>query len=367
MRNPRFEIDLNKIFHNVQTIVDACRQDRIDVVGVTKAVCASPEITRLLLAAGVKRLADSRLQNVIKLRKAGIKCEIGLLRIPMISEAYEAVQFSDFSYHSELKVIEAFDRAAKELKKVHRIILMIEMGDLREGILPEELEKTAKRIQQMRNIQLSGLAMNVGCYGGVLPTFKNTSRLVSLCDEISQRCNIHLPVISGGSTSTLKLMEQGKLALGVNEIRVGEGIYLGTGASAGGTIPGAHTDAFRLVTEIVELKEKPSVPMGVINKDAFGRVPYFTDKGIRKRAIVAIGRQDVATDGLLPLEQGMEIVGESSDHLIVDVTECKRDWLVGDEVEFLPNYGGLLALMTSPYVKKITRAENINTFSAVSC
>lgn len=352
MRNPRFEFNLDKIYHNALNIVETCHRNKINVVGVTKGVCANPEIVNALLAAGIKKLADSRLQNIISLRQQNFTCEIGLLRIPMISEAQEAVQFTDFSYQSELKVIEVFNQMAALMKKVHKVILMIEVGDLREGILPANADQVVNRVLQMRNIELAGLAMNVGCYGGVIPSFENTSLLVKLRDEIAQCCHIDLPIVSGGSTSTLKLMENGKVAPGVNEIRVGEGIYLGTGASAGGMIPGTYADAFKLVVEIVELKNKPSVPIGVINKDAFGKAPHFADKGIRKRAIMAIGRQDVAPDELIPLDQGMEIIGASSDHLIVDTTECERYLQVGDEVEFLPNYGGLLALMTSPYVIK---------------
>lgn len=353
MKNPRCEIDLDKISRNTELIVRRCRKKRIGVVGVTKVVCAYPEIVNAMLRGGVQKLADSRLQNIINLREAGFRCEIYLLRIPMITEAEEAVKYADGSYQSEISVIEEFDRQARKLNKIHKIILMVEVGDLREGILPEDVLSSVGKILRFKNIKLEGLAMNVGCYGGVLPTYENTSLLIELQRKLARCYNIQLPIISGGSTSSLKMMEKEGIPAGVNELRIGEGIFLGTGASAGGIIEGAYTDAFRVVTEIIELKEKPSVPTGTINKDAFGHVPVYVDKGIRKRAILAIGRQDVAPDGLMPLVAGMEIIGASSDHLIVDVTECEEEFHVGDEVSFLPNYGGLLALMTSPYVEKV--------------
>ncbi len=353
MNNPRFEIYLEKIYQNAKLIVNICRKNKIDVVGVTKSVCAMPELVDVLLRAGIKKIGDSRLQNIIKLREAGLKCELQLIRIPMISEALEAVQYADISYQTELKVIEEFNRVAKMLNKVHGVMLMVEVGDLREGILPKELDDFVARILKMENIKLKGLGMNVGCYGGVLPSLENTSLLVSLRERIVHNFNIDLPVVSGGSSSTLKLLEKGGVASGVNEIRVGEAIFLGTGASYGGVIPGAYTDAFKLIAEIIEIKEKPSVPTGEINKDAFGNSPKYINRGIRKRALLAVGRQDVAPNALIPLISGMEILGASSDHLIVDITDCKGSFQVGDEIAFLPDYGGLLSLMTSPYVKKV--------------
>lgn len=353
MKNPRLEIDLDKIYHNASLIVNICRRNKIDVIGVTKSVCATPELVKILIRAGIRKIGDSRLQNIIKIREADLNCERQLIRIPMISEALEAVHYTDISYQTELKVIEEFNRIAKRLSKEHGVILMVEVGDLREGILPDQLEDITARVLTMENIKLKGFGMNLGCYGGVLPSFENTSLLVSLRDQMAQRFNINFPVVSGGSSSTLKLLESGIIASGINEIRVGEAIFLGTGASVGGTIPGAYTDAFRFIAEMIEIKEKPSTPTGVINKDAFGNIPKYIDRGIRKRALLAVGRQDVSPEALIPLVPGMEILGASSDHLIIDINNCKQDFQVGDEVVFIPDYGGLLGLMTSPYVRKV--------------
>lgn len=360
MKNPRLEIDLDKIYHNTRLIVDICRRYKIDVVGVTKSVCAIPELVNILLDAGIKKIGDSRLQNIIKLRDAGLQCEMQLIRIPMISEALEVVQYSDVSYQTELRVIEEFNRVAKRLRKKHEVMLMVEVGDLREGILPGELDDFVASVLKMENIKLKGLGMNVGCYGGVLPSFENTSLLVNLRNHLAQQFNIQLPIVSGGSSSTLKLLEREIIAPGINEIRVGEAIFLGTGASAGGTIPSAYIDAFKLIAELIEVREKPSVPKGVINKDAFGNTPKYIDRGIRKRALFAVGRQDVVPEALIPLVPGMEILGASSDHLIVDINDCKQDFQIGDEIVFIPDYGGLLRLMTSPYVRKVMRTSGLN-------
>ncbi|AJY74847.1 alanine/ornithine racemase family PLP-dependent enzyme [Paenibacillus beijingensis] len=347
----RLVIDLKKIGHNAKTIVELCSRYGINVVGVTKVVCAHPKIVHVLENSGIRKFADSRLKNIIHLRTAGFENEIALLRVPMKSEAVEAVHYADCSYQSELEVMDQFHWAAKKCNKIHNVILMMEAGDLREGILPRELDSFMEQILSYSHIRLQGLAINVGCYGGVRPSYQNTSLLVGWKEYIESKYQLDLPILSGGSSSTLQLLEEGKLPPEINELRIGEAIFL-AGVSSGVCLAGGYRDAFELLAEIIEIREKPSVPTGEIDVDSFGRKPHFVNKGIRKRAILAIGRQDVSPYALAPRLQGMEILGASSDHMIVDITDVSIPLHVGDSVSFLPDYGGLLALMTSPYVIK---------------
>ena len=81
-------------------------------------------------------------------------------------------------------------------------------------------------------------------------------------------------------------------------------------------------------------------------------VPVFEDKGIMKRAILACGRQDIVPDQLFPVDDSISIIGGSSDHTIMDMTNAKKDYRVGDIVRFNMGYSSLLAGFTSEYVKK---------------
>lgn len=89
--------------------------------------------------------------------------------------------------------------------------------------------------------------------------------------------------------------------------------------------------------------------------DAFGNKPFFEDRGMRKRAIVAAGKQDVRPDGLTPIDDKLIILGASSDHMIVDITDSKNKYSIGDSIEFLLDYGALLGASTSEYINKITK------------
>jgi predicted amino acid racemase len=182
---------------------------------------------------------------------------------------------------------------------------------------------------------------------------KNLNLLLDIKKDIESKVGIKLEIISGGGTSSLKLVEDGSMPRGVNQLRIGEGILLGTDTTHGYVVPWLHQDAFLLRTEVIELKTKPSVPIGVTGNDSFGNKPVFVDKGLRKRAIVALGKQDVNIEGLIPLDSTIHIMGASSDHLIVDVTDAAGDISVGDLLTFRLNYQGLLTSCSSRYINKV--------------
>lgn len=353
MHYPAIKIDLEKLKHNTGVLVEKCGRLGIDVVPVTKVYCGMPEIARASVAAGAKMLADSRIENIKKLKD--IEVPKVLLRIPMLSQVEEVVRYVDISLNSEYEVIKALSEKALELGKVHKIILMIDLGDLREGEWNETAVEFAGRIMELKGVRLVGVGTNLTCYGAVIPSPENLGLLVSLAEEIEKKYNIKLEIISGGNSSSIHLIEKNQIPGRVNQLRLGESIVLGTESAYGERIEGTYGDVFTYMAEIIELKEKPSVPTGETGMDAFGEKPVFVDRGIRKRAILASGRQDIKFDGITPRDKGAIVLGASSDHLIIDVSDCVKDYKVGDIMEFDMSYGALLAAFTSEYVAKVIK------------
>ncbi len=347
---PRIEISLRKIEHNTRIIASLCKKYDIDLAGVTKSFCAIPEVAKVMVKGGIKILADSRLKNLKKLRD--IPVPKLLLRLPMISRVDEVVKYADISLNSELSTIKKLSEAAKNQNKVHDIILMVDLGDLREGVWPDHVEEVVKEILTLDGVKLIGVGTNLTCYGGVIPNSENLGKLCNIAERIESKFGLQLSIISGGNSSSLYLLEKNEMPERVNNLRPGEAIVLGRETAYGNPIKDTYQDAFNLVAEIIEIREKPSVPIGEIGMDAFGNKPTFVDKGIRKRAILAVGRQDVSPESLMPIDEKIEILGASSDHLIVDVTDSEIDYKVGDEIRFNVDYGGLLQLTTSEYIYK---------------
>jgi predicted amino acid racemase len=349
---PRLEITLNKIMHNTEALVKMCNQIGISVAGVTKVFCGYPEIAGAMIEGGIDTIADSRVENLKRLKSTRLPKL--LLRLPMISQANEIVEYADISLNSEIETIKRLSDTAILKRKTHKIILMVDLGDLREGIIEEtEVFNTVEEALHLKGIALVGIGTNLTCYGGVIPTKDNLSRLVRLGKTIESKFDINIEIVSGGNSSSLHLIERGDMPDEINQLRLGESIVLGRETAFGDQIEGTYDDCFKLITEVVEIKEKPSLPFGKIRLDAFGNKPGFVDKGIRKRAICAIGKQDVDVEDIIPDDKDISILGASSDHLILDVTDCGRIYKVGDTVSFKLTYGGILSSMTSEYITKI--------------
>ncbi len=349
MKTPRIEIDLTKIAHNAKKLKELYGSKGIGVIGVTKVVCGDPKIADVLIKSGINTLADSRIANIRRMRKAGIQAQFVLLRTPIPSQAESVVKYADISLNSELSVVKSLSKFAMKNNTIHKIILMVELGDLREGLMTSDLENIVREIVELEGIELSGIGTNLACFGGIKPDEEKMRYLSSLAREVEERFNLTLEFVSGGNSANYNWFMSTEDVGRINNLRLGESIYLGCETLYRKPIPGLFTDAFTLVAEVIESKIKPSVPYGEVCQDAFGNIPEFQDSGQIRRAILGVGLQDVLVSGLTP-RSAINILGSSSDHIIVDAKEL--DLNVGNEVEFNLNYGALLSAMTSPYVMK---------------
>ncbi len=349
---PKLRISLPAIAHNVREIVSRAEGVGVEVVGVVKGCSAQPEVASVFLENGFRWIGDSRILNFKRLIDAGIRSDFLLLRIPMLSELKDVVSMTTATLVSEVATIKRLSEVALSMGKVYDVIVMVDVGDLREGVLPKDIEDFMKEVRSYRGVRIAGVGTNLNCYGAVLPTVENLSLLVDVGNRARRIVGGDEFVISAGGTGTLKLLEDGTLPEGVNQLRIGEAVLLGVDTPHQRKVPYLRQDAFSLMAEVVEVKVKPSVPIGKQSVDAFGKLPHFEDRGLRRRAIVAIGRQDVIVDLLYPVDEGIEVLGASSDHTILDVTDAHREISVGDIVEFNVGYGAMLLATTSPYVEK---------------
>jgi len=345
---PRVEITLSKIEHNARMLCQLYGQRGISLMGVSKAVLGEPLIAEAMIRGGVKYIADSRLENIQRMRNARISAQFVLLRTAP-SQAEYVVEDVDISLNTEIATLEQLNYHASLQSKIHQIILMVEMGDLREGILPEDLFLFIEKAIALTHLKIVGLGCNLACYGGIKPDELKMNQLSALVEATEKKFDLKLSVISGGNSANYEWSKSAQSVRRINNLRIGESILLGCGTVNRRAIPRLHTNAFNLIAEVIESKIKPSLPFGETCQDAFGNVPIFKDRGIHTRAIIALGKQDTPISGL-SCDRNLEILGASSDHLTID---CKNtDLKVGMGVNFNLDYGSLLATMTSPFIKK---------------
>ncbi len=354
MSAPRLEIRLDLIEANTRTIVDQLAPLGIAVSGVTKAALGSPEVARALLRGGVAGLADSRVENIERMRASGINCEILLIRSPMLSQVSRVVQAADASCNSELSVMTALSEEAVRQHKRHGVLLMVELGDLREGILAEDIHCMIERIQALAGITLIGIGTNLACQNGVIPDQSKMAEFSSLAREAELQSSSTFRMVSGGNSANLPwALGEGAIIGRVDHLRLGESLLLGTDPTTGSVLPGLRNNAFALFGEVIESKLKPSRPWGALGRTTFDTANNAracrSRLDARKSVLVALGHQDTDPGGIGP-PAGFAILGASSDHLVVEAL----DWLpqVGPEIRFGLSYSALLRSMTSPFVSK---------------
>ena len=345
---PQLEFDLALLRSNADAVISRCRGMGIRVCGVVKGVDGLPEAARVLRAAGAAELGTSRLEQVAKCRAAGVPGPWLLIRIPGLTELPDVVALCEASLQSEWPTLLALEEECLRQNKTHRVIVMTDLGDLREGFWDKkELVDVCERVErELPHVHLAGIGVNLTCYGSTKPTPEKMNELVGLARQVEQRIGRKLEIVSGGATSSFTLVHWGTMPAGVNHLRIGEAILLGKDLQVDWGIRDMdylRMDALTLRAEVVEVKDKPTYPIGEFAIDAFGRKPVYEDRGIRRRAILALGRADVGElESLIPREPGLTVIGGSSDHCIVDVEDCLRRLQVGDIVEFSLCYSHML-------------------------
>jgi len=308
-----------------------------------------------MLQAGANRLGDSRIENIEAMRRAGVDAPMSLIRSPMVSQVERVVAQADTSFNAEPEVVRRLSAAAQAAGRVHGVVLMVELGDLREGLMPGDLESAVQDTLRLPNIVLEGIGSNLACRSGVKPDARNMAELSGLANSIERTFGVRLETVSGGNSGNLgwALGESGPGR--VNDLRLGEAILLGCEPLQRQPVAGLCPDAITLIAEVIETKLKPSLPWGDRGQSAFGAGAADLDRGPVVQSIVALGHQD--TDPLgLGLPQGFTMLGASGDHLII--SSRNRQLAVGEEVAFQLNYSALVRAMTSPFVARVIKGDD---------
>jgi len=354
MNTPRVEIDLGKIQGNARCLVRRLGARGISVTGVTKAVCGHPDVAKAMLDGGVCGLADARISNIIRMHAAGIRCPISMIRAPMVHETKDVIRCCDASYNTEMDTIQNLGAAAREKAIVHNIILMVEMGDMRDGVMPEDLNDVAAQVAATPGVALKGIAANFACLGNVAPTADDLAMLSRLADQVEGECGPYVALVSGGGSANLAWALSEVSTGRVNNLRLGEAILLGTDPVTGKPIDGLHTDAFALFAEVIEAKLKSSSMPTKPSPLDYGKLELVSNIGQTNRSILAVGQQDTDASGL-KFSSGVGFIGATSDHTVIDTDNA--DVSVGSEMKTGVNYSALTRAMSAPDVAKAVHGK----------
>lgn len=356
----------DKIIENIKKLNDYLEKHKIEWSliskvlsghkGVLEKVLASPEIKR------VHSLGDSRLSNLKNVKEINSDVVTMYIKPPAIQYAKSVVSYSDISLNTSYDTICALNKEAGNQNKIHRVIIMVELGELREGVARENLVDFYGKIFELDNIEVIGLGTNLGCMYGVEPTYDKMIQLTLYKQLLEEMFNRKLELISGGSSITLPLIGRKKLPHTVNHFRIGEAAFLGTSPLTNKKFQQLSTDVFEYKSNILELEEKEYRPDGILSEGNVGhaagdnKAPGETSY----KAILDFGILDVDVNEINAKDKKVHFIGTTSDLTVYDLGENKRadnklKYKVGDKISFTPTYMGAARLMTSKFIDKKVR------------
>jgi len=349
------ELYRDRLKHNYDYLEKLFEKRDIDWGVVTKLLCGHKPYLKEVINLGVKEIHDSRISNLKAVKQIDPTVQTVYIKPPAKRSIKTLVQYADVSFNTSYETIKLLSKEAKSQDKLHKIIIMIEMGDLREGVLGENVIDFYAKIFELPNIEVIGLGTNLNCLHGVMPSQDKLIQLSLYEQVIEAKFDRKIPWVSGGTSVTIPLLLKNMRPLGVNHFRVGEILYFGLNLFTMKKIKGMKDDVFKLHTEIIELYEKPKVPVGELAENPSGEVTQINEEDYGKtsyRAIIDIGLLDISPEYLIPDDTHIEISGASSDMLVIDLGNSSRNYKVGDLVSFKLRYMGALSILNSDYIEK---------------
>ena len=348
-------LNAEKLRTNFDYLDNLFKENNIKWSVVTKMLCGHREFIQELLKFDISQVCDSRISNLKMIKQINPHVETIYIKPPAKRAIKGVVQYADISMNTEIETIKLLSEEAQRQNKVHKIIIMIELGELREGIMRDDLIEFYSNVFKLNSIKVVGIGANLSCLYGVLPNQDKLIQLSLYQQLIEAKFNKKIDFVSGGSSVTIPLIFQNLLPKGINHFRVGESLYLGTDVYNNTALKDMATDVFILYAEIIELIEKPQMPDGEMGTNLVGDVTTFDESLAGKtscRALIDIGLLDVDDKHLTPVDEKITFVGGSSDMFVLDLDDNSKQYKVGDLLEFKLDYMGVLRLLNSKYIDK---------------
>ncbi len=346
----------DKLLHNYRFLNDLFASQDIEWGVVSKLLCGNEAYLKLLVDFGAREILDSRISNLKRIKAINPVVQTVYIKPPAGKQITQVVKYADVSFNTGFETIKMLSDEACRQEVLHKVIIMVEMGDLREGVMGNDLMDFYERTFNLPGVKIVGLGTNLNCLHGVMPSADKLVQLSLYSQLIEAKFDEKIPWISAGTSVTLPLLFNKQLPVAVNHFRIGETLFFGNNLVTDDPVPGMETDIFELVAQIIEVTEKPKIPIGELAANPAGEVFEVNPADFGKksyRAILDVGRLDISPEYVIPLDEGTSVVGASSDMLVVDLEENNKHYKVGDHMQFSLKYMGALSLLNSRYIDKV--------------
>ncbi|MEZ4722135.1 MAG: alanine racemase [Flavobacteriales bacterium] len=343
-----------KLEHNYRYLDDLFKKHDIEWSIVSKMLCGNYDYVRILCETGIREICDARISNLRMVKQINPEIQTVYIKPPAKRSIKSIVKYADVSFNTQIETIQWLSEEAQRQNRLHKVVIMVEMGDLREGVMGDELMGFYEQVFRLPNIEVVSFGTNLNCLHGVMPSHDKLIQLSLYKQLVEAKFDRKIPYVTGGTSVVIPMIFNKQLPRGINHFRIGETLYFGNNLFTMEPIKGMKSDVIMLYAEVIELIEKPKVPMGEMEANPSGEVFEVNEGDYGKtsfRAILDLGLLDISPDFLIPEKRGIEIIGASSDMIVLDLGD-KPKLKVGDLVPFRLKYMGALALMNSHYIEK---------------
>ncbi|HEY9113348.1 MAG TPA: alanine/ornithine racemase family PLP-dependent enzyme [Bacteroidales bacterium] len=349
------EMYTERLKHNYEFLDNLFKKNEKEWGVVSKLLCGNKQFLKVLLNLGITEVHDSRISNLKTIKSINPDVQTVYIKPPSTKVIRSLVTYADVSFNTELRTIKLISEEAKRQDKIHKIIIMIEMGDLREGVMGDELIDFYGSIFKLPNIEVIGIGSNFNCMSGVMPSHDKLIQLSLYKQLIEVKFNKKIKWVTGGSSVMIPLLLKKMVPVGNNHFRIGETLFLGNDLITDKPLKGMKQDVFKLFAQIIELHEKPKVPIGEMGTNVAGESVEINESDFGKtsfRAILDIGLLDIDIKNISPIDKDIEFVGASSDMIVIDLGSNRKKYKVGDFISFKLKYLGVLSVLNSNYIDK---------------
>lgn len=349
------EVHRENLIKNYKFLDDLFKANKKEWAVVTKMLCGNRIYIEEIVKLGVPEICDSRISNLQVVKSIDPEIQTVYIKPPAKKIIPSIVKYADVSFNTELETIKLLSKEAVKQNKLHKIIIMVELGDLREGVMGDTLVDFYAEVFHLPGIQITGIGTNLNCLHGVLPSEDKLIQLSLYKQLIETKFNRKIPWVTGGTSVIIPLLYLKQVPEGVNHFRIGETLYFGKDIIADRPIKGMSQEVIKFYAQIIEITEKPVIPIGVLAQNPSGETFEVKKEDYGKtalRAILDVGLLDISIEFLIPEDSELRIIGASSDMIVLDLNNSKIEYKVGDFVSFKVKYMGALGLMNSGYIEK---------------
>lgn len=345
-----------QILKNYRLADGLCKKNNVQLNVVTKFCLSAPDIVSALYNcedAPCAAISDSNMENFLQL-PLDVGARLTKCCIKMrLSDIQRFLEYPSYArpnriFVSDERLLEAVSQLPASVRP--DIVLIAETGDLKDGIPCDDIPRLAER---WASLPIMGVSANFACLSGILPDSVLVKRLALCAEEVQRVRGLDKPFLSLGGTVVHGLLEKTELLNLATEVRMGEGIFFGYDSSGGMALSGFERQTILLCGEVLEIREKDTALQAgrTAGHSATGGEAVFMP-GKRKRAVLDFGILAACADTIVPLDAEICVCGQTFDFTVIDITNSKKTYQVGDSIPFVTNYASASFAMMNRYIPR---------------